>query len=192
MKSQIVALFLGLFLSFQSFAQEEKPGVTSKFADRLVFGGGIGLQFGTLTFIDISPVIGYRVTSRLESGIGLTYKYYRYKDFYYDVATNQRFDLRSHMFGASIYSRYSILENIFAHVEFERLRYNYEDIYSSGGQIVKDPTFTYINSFFVGGGYKQRISNSSYFYILGLWDLIQDPMSPYQNPVLRMGVLLGR
>jgi hypothetical protein len=162
------------------------------FSERIIFGGGLGLQFGTLTFIDISPVIGYKLTPKLEAGIGLTYKYYRYKDFYYDQTSNQRFDLKSHMFGGSLYSRYHILENIFTHVEFERLRYNFDDIYNVGGQIIRNPTHVYINSLFVGGGLRQRISQNSYFFILALWNLTEQEYTPYNNPVLRMGVLLGR
>lgn len=186
-------LVIVLVFSVCTFAQNKdilEP--KSDFFDRFVFGGGLGLQFGTLTFIDVSPMIGYKITERLESGIGLTYKYYKYNDFYTDQTTGQKIDLKSDMYGASVYSRYHILENVFAHVEFERLRYNYENIYSSGGQIIRDPLHTYINGLFVGGGLRQNITKGSFLYIMALWDLIEDPNSPYQNPIIRMGVMLGR
>ncbi len=189
MKSLLTYMMLSITITL--FSQENRePKVP--FSERIVFGGGLGLQFGTLTFIDISPVIGYRLTPKLETGIGLTYKYYRYKDFYQDQTTGQKFDLKSHMYGGSVYSRYHILENIFAHVEFERLRYSFEDITNVGGQIVRNPTHTYINSLFVGGGLRQRITANSYFFILALWNLTEQEYTPYNNPVLRMGVLLGR
>ncbi len=182
-----------LLYSLSCFAQNndilEPKG---DFFDRFVFGGGLGLQFGTLTFIEISPVIGYKVTHKLESGIGLTYKYYKYKDFYVDQTTGQRIDLKSDMYGASVYSRYHFLENFFAHIEFERLRFNDQNIYSSGGQIIREPFHTYINGLFLGGGIQQNISKGSFLYVMALWDLIEDPNSPYQNPIIRMGIMLGR
>lgn len=189
MKSLITCLLLTLSIS--TYSQENKESRVP-FSERIIFGGGLGLQFGTLTFIDISPVIGYKLTPKLEAGIGLTYKYYRYKDFYFDQTTGEKFDLKSHMYGGSLYSRYHILENIFTHVEFERLRYSFEDISSVGGQIIRNPTHTYINSLFVGGGLRQRITAKSYFFILALWNLTEQEYTPYNNPVLRMGVLLGR
>jgi hypothetical protein len=187
-------LLLSLLLSSTTFAQKnsDQSEVKDKpFKERLVFGGGLGLQFGTVTFIEVSPVVGYRVTDRLEAGIGLTYKYYKYKDFYFDQTTNNRFDLKSNIYGASLYTRFSIFENIFLHAEYERLRYNYDDIRIIGGQFIREPTHANVDGLFLGGGYKQRISSGAYFYIMALWDVIEDPLSPYKNPILRMGVLLG-
>lgn len=184
----VLVFCLYMFAPAQTEMRNEKP----RFTDRLIFGGGLGLQFGTITFIDVSPVIGYKVTEKLEAGVGVTYKYYKYNDFYVDATTGQKIDLKSNMFGGSVYSRYHILKNIFAHVEFERLKYNYDDIYSSGGQIIREPIHTYINSLFVGGGLRQQISANSYLFIMALWNLTEEPLSPYSNPVIRMGVLLGR
>ncbi len=187
-----VLLLLAILFSMNAFSQDKEIlEPQGDFFDRSVFGGGLGLQFGTLTFIDISPMIGYRITDRLETGIGLTYKYYKYNDFYTDQTTGQKVDLKSDMYGASIYTRYHILENVFAHVEYERLRYNFENIYSSGGQILREPMHTYINGLFVGGGLRQNITKGSFLYVMALWDLIEDPNSPYQNPIIRMGVMLG-
>jgi len=188
----VISFIFLIILSFQGFAQQEPPVGKPRFTDRLVFGGGLGLQFGTVTFIDVSPVVGYRITEKLEAGIGLTYKYYRYNDFYVDLSTGQKYDLKSNMIGGSVYSRYFILQNLFAHVEFERLKYNFEDFYSSGGQITREPRHDYINSLFVGGGLKQPVFRNGYLFIMALWNLTEEPNTPYNNPVIRMGVLLGR
>lgn len=193
MKRSICFTFLFLAIITSSMAQDNKPEEMSpRFTDRLIFGGSLGLQFGTLTLIDISPVVGYRITPKLEAGLGATYKYYKYKDFYFDQTTGQKFDLKSNIFGGSVYTRYHILENIFLHGEFERLRYDYDDIYYSGGTFMRNATHTYINSLLVGGGLRQRIANNSYFYVLALWNLTEDAMSPYSNPIIRMGMLFGR
>ncbi|MFA6950262.1 MAG: hypothetical protein WCQ70_06215 [Lentimicrobiaceae bacterium] len=169
---------------------QSEPG--NSFTDRLIYGGSIGLQFGSITLLDFSPVVGYRITPKLEAGIGATYKYYRYKDFYRDQTTGESFDLKSNILGGSVYTRYHFLENFFAHVEYERLRYNYDELYYSGSTMMRQANHVYVNSLFVGGGLSQRISQHSYFYIMALWNLNDDAMSPYSNPVIRMGVLLGK
>lgn len=192
---KLITLLVFVIIAVIANAQTSGDGELqreNRFFDRVVIGGGLGLQFGTVTFIEISPLIGYRLTEKLETGIGLTYKYYRYKDFYYDQTTNDRFDLKSNIYGASVYTRYHILQGVFLHAEYEKLRYNYDDVYVSAGQLIKDPTHANVDGLFLGGGYRQRISANSYFYISALWDIIQDPFSPYNNPILRMGVLLGR
>jgi hypothetical protein len=151
----------------------------SSFKSHLYFGGGFGLQFGTLTLIEVSPLAGYKVTSKFSVGLSPTYKYYHYNNYYGPAS-----DLTTNVFGGSIFARYSIFENIFAHVEYESLAYN-----------SKVPGYNetrqQFNSFFVGGGYNQRISMNSAMYILVLWNLNDTPDSPYINPILRVGFSVG-
>lgn len=187
-----ISLLLTVSTMFSPVRAQELSKNKGKFTDNLFFGGGLGLQFGTLTLIDISPVIGYRVTEKFETGIGLTYKYYKYKDYFIDYYSGTRYDLKSNILGGSVFLRYHILDNVFAHTEFESLRYNYTSYYSSGTGLLSEPATAIINSLFVGGGYRQRISQGSYFFIMALWNLNDDALSPYSNPVLRMGVILGR
>ena len=139
-------------------AQNSGNRPENSFMDRVFFGGGLGLQFGTLTLIDVSPVIGYRVTERFEAGLGFTYKYYKYKDYYVDLNTGTSYDLKSNILGGSVFGRYHITESIFAHAEYETLNYRYEDYYSYGGSILSDKRTAVINSIFIGGGYRQPIS----------------------------------
>ncbi|MBV2247693.1 MAG: hypothetical protein KUL83_11045 [Lentimicrobium sp.] len=188
----ILLLLSGLCLSVSTIsAQENSRANKPNFKDRLIVGGGIGLQFGDVTLIDLSPTVGYRVTDKLEAGIGITYKYFKIKNYFYDYTTGIKYDLKTNIYGGSLYARYAIIENLFAHIEYERLLYNFTDIYFVSGNVTKSKAQATINSFFIGGGYRQRISGRSYFYIMGLWNLIEDPLSPYSNPVLRMGVGLG-
>lgn len=143
----------------------------------LFFGGGLGLQFGTMTLIEISPLVGYKITPKFSVGISPTYKYYSYNYIGYGkISTN--------VFGGSIFSRYFIFENVFAHVEYETLAYNTREPYQ--------PTYMQqFNSFFVGGGYNQRIGGNSAMYILVLWNLNDTQYSPYSNPVIRVGFTIG-
>ena len=187
----ILILFLSLFNPGLGSAQSNFERNKTPFSDKLMFGGGFGLQFGTLTLIDLSPVVGYRVTDRLETGIGLTYKYYRYKNRWYDNA-GQGYDLKSHIYGGSVYVRYHVLKNVFVHTEFEQLKYRYTQYYNTSSGLAREKETANISSLFIGGGLKQPISQNSYFFIMALWNLTETSMSPYNNPIIRMGVILGR
>jgi len=179
-KQLIVGQFILIFILVskinvgQTYNESNAP--KEPFASRLFFGGGLGLQFGSITLIEVSPLVGYKVTPKFSIGLSPTYKYYKYNAYYGNVETN--------VFGGSIFSRYSIFENVFAHVEYETLFYN-----------IQEPGYpTYrqqFNSFFVGGGYNQRIGGNSAMYILLLWNLNDTPDSPYVNPIIRVGFSVG-
>lgn len=157
--------------------QLENPNsAKSSFASRLYFGGGLGLQIGSITLIEVSPLVGYKITPKFSVGLSPTYKYYKYNDYYGNQKTN--------VFGGSLFSRYVIWNNIFAHVEYESLYYN---VKVPGYDVAKK----HFDSFFMGGGYNQPIGMNSAMYVLALWNLNDTPDSPYINPVIRVGFSVG-
>ena len=81
---KIVLVFSFLFAGFDSFSQNKKVKSNNKsFSDRLFVGGALGFSFGSGgTLLDISPLFSYEVTKNFYAGIGLTYKFYNYKDYY--------------------------------------------------------------------------------------------------------------
>ena len=58
----------------QNYGENNMPKQT--FASHLFFGGGLGLQFGSMTLIEISPLVGYKITPKFSIGVSPTYKYY--------------------------------------------------------------------------------------------------------------------
>lgn len=158
-----------------NYRENTKP--KNSFASHLYFGGGLGLQFGTATLVEISPLVGYKITPKFSIGVSPTYKYYGYNYAGYGK-------IKTNVFGGSIFSRYFIFENVFAHVEYETLAYT-----------TREPNQTaymqQYDSFFVGGGYNQRIGDKSAMYILVLWNLNDTQYSPYTNPVIRVGFSFG-
>jgi hypothetical protein len=157
--------------------QEKK----SSFKDHLFFGGGLGLQFGNMTLIDISPMVGYKITPRIGIGVGPTYKYYGYKD-----KLNPSYDFKTNVYGGSIFSRIILYENIFAHAEYESLYYKMKNSTSSGL-----PESLSIQSVLVGGGYRQQIGENAFMNLMILWNLNETPDSPYTNPIIRAGFSVG-
>lgn len=174
-------LFFLFHTPFTLFSQVENMETSNKlpFKERLFYGGGFGLQFGNTTLIDVSPLIGYKITQKLGVGLNFSYKYYRLKNFY-----GNDIPLIINVAGGSLFARYLILENIFAHAEYEKLIYRTKTL-TSGADI---QAYT---SILVGAGYRQMMSERASMNLMILWNLNDTPDSPYTNPIIRMGFSVG-
>jgi hypothetical protein len=142
--------------------------------DRIIVGGNIGAQFGDITYVELSPTVGYLITENWLGGLGGRYIYYEEKYAFTSFNTN--------IYGGGIFSQYYFLENFIAHAEYELLNlndFNYPE------------KRTNVSSIFVGGGYRSMIGNSSFGSILLLYNLNDDINSPYTNPVLRISFGIG-
>jgi len=139
--------------------------------DRIVVGGGFGAQFGTVTYVELSPTVGYLVTDNWLAGIGGRYIYLEEKFASYSFKTN--------IYGGNLFTQYYFYlfeESFVAHAEYELL--NLETAIGSEQRIN-------ISSVFVGGGYRAAIGESAYATILLLYNLNYDEVkSPYPDPVV--------
>lgn len=153
---------------------QDKPS----FRDRLFFGGNFGLQFGSITNIDISPLVGYRITPRFSAGLGITYQYIRYNDFDYNTS----------VYGGRVFSRFIVTgpnapTNVFIHAEYEML--NGDVINPNTLLIEKD----WVPGAFAGLGFIQGIGGRAAFGLTVLYNFLYDPeRSFYGSPwVVRAG-----
>lgn len=142
---------------------------------KLVFGGSLGLQFGSRSIVDVSPMAAYRITRRLMFGVNPTYKYYSY------LPLNNYKRYRSNVLGGGLFSRFYLMDQLYTHFEYEFLHYRSYD----GSSI----QFNDYKSILVGGGYMERIGSNSYFTISILWNLNDTYNSIYSNPIIRFGYL---
>ena len=171
----IIALLLLLFLgSDRLYAQSENEVYNRQ--KRAFIGGNLGLQFGTITILDVSPYIGYKMTNSLSLGAGFTYQYYR------DGRGDDKYS--SSIYGGRIFTTYSIIPEVFAYAEYEML--NFEVLNSIGEEVRKN-----VSSVLVGGGYRQMIGPNMYSDIMILWNLTESIDSPYTNPIYRVGISIG-
>lgn len=145
------------------------------FSDRLVFGGNIGLQFGTTTVINISPQVGYKVTDRFVAGVGGTYQYVSLRYF------NARYEYK--ILGYNLWSRYYPFENLFAHAEYNRLYSEWQPWTMKGKY--------WIDGILVGGGYRQPIAGNFGANILVLFNVRPRDEWPYRNPIIQAGFGFG-
>jgi hypothetical protein len=216
MKNQIMEIsgwFFVLFLLIQVpiFAQIKpvEPKIKKPFMDRIYLGGSLGLAFGSKsTLIDVSPSVGYALTDDIIAGLGLTYKYYQYNDYFFDTANFHPTDLKISMYGFSIFARYfltktemPIIENAFLHAEIEPLTFvnnyklvpyqqgEYLDVF--GNYYIKEKEKINVTGLFLGGGLRQLIGERSYLYIEVLWNFNEELYSPYSNPRIRIGLTAG-
>jgi hypothetical protein len=182
----LTAIFLFPLISLFHFASlAQDPSTSSspnsvKWKDKIFYGGSLGLQFGNVTLVDISPLIGYKITPRIGIGVSPTYKYYQFKNYY-----GQSYDLKSHVWGGGLFGRVLVFDRVFAHAEYEYLTYKSKDNSSSASYINE------YNSVLVGAGYREPISQNGYMYLLLLWNLNETIDSPYNNPIIRAGFTIG-
>ncbi len=161
----------------QDSSMIRKNPLKQNFWDKVYVGGNVGFQFGTVTFAEISPLVGYQFTEKITAGIGVTYQYYRYKDRFYELKTN--------VYGARVFGRYFFTSFLFAHAEYEYLNLEAFDFYPQRRRVD-------VESVLVGGGYFQRFGegNSGIFAML-LYNLTESAYTPYTNPIFRIGVNVG-
>ena len=163
-----------------SFAQDSsmfrKHQQTPRFWDKVFVGGNVGLQFGTVTFLEVSPLIGYHITDKISAGFGVTYQYYQYQDKITNFQTN--------VYGARVFGRYMITDNFFAYGEYEYLNLEAFDFYPIRMRVD-------VESLLGGGGYMQRIGSNSAMVVMLLYNFTETIYTPYQNPIIRIGFNIG-
>jgi hypothetical protein len=194
-KIQIIFLFAFIFASVTG--QELQPGMQRvpgqgnqasqdeppPLRQRIFFGGEFSLAFGTITNIQIAPIIGYWLLPSLAIAGGPSYTYY--KDPY----------VQTSLYGGRIYTDYLLFRDLdkfipagihlglLLHAEDEMLNL---DPYEYGTSNVNTGRQT-VNTILVGGGINQPMGGRASFNIMILWALTSSPYYNYNNPVFRIG-----
>jgi len=158
-----IILFCVILLCFQvSYAQEvEKVRMLS---DKVFFGGSFGLQLGTVTLVDVSPFVGYRITPRFNLGLGANYMYY----------SNSFYDYKTNVYGGSAFAQFFPLEMIYLHTELENLSTEYYDTQYN-------LTREWVQGAFAGVGYMQRFGKRGGMYLHVLYNFNYTWKSPYNS-----------
>ncbi len=163
---------------------------------RLVIGGGfnLGLSDGVFS-IGASPIVGYRITDRLYAGVGLGILYYSFKDYYqFNVGGNdETYPLRATLYYPSLWSRYVVFNNFFVQAEAE---YDIQSlsIYNLdvNGYPQKTKSTYSSPALLLGAGLRQPVSDRAALVMIAMYDVIQDPYSPYKDRIdFRIGFNVG-
>ncbi len=148
--------------------------------DKLFFGGGIGASFGDVDYIEIAPMIGYRIDLRLSTGVGVFWRSRSDNRYSPSIDTTD--------YGGNVF-----MEAIVAHPLFIRVEYEYVDFEFplAGGGTLRDSS----SSVLVGAGVFHPLGGDVGFYAAALYNVSYDGnelTGPYDGPwVYRAGVSAG-
>lgn len=171
MQNKLIISIAFVFISLFSFSQK-KDTIEPKFENfwkKCYMMGGFGLNFGSVTFVNIAPMLAYRFTNDFHGGAGVNYTYFKDNRIFPSYSTN--------IYGGSVFGRYFVWENLFVHSEYEKLYLKWSDGLEYS-----------LDNMYVGGGYRQQLGGRVFANILVLYNLNQSPYSPYGNPIIRMGI----
>jgi hypothetical protein len=146
MKKFITPLFL--IFSGIMFSQVS-VGTSPENNNRWTFGGGIGVGFGSQSYfaLSASPRVGYRITNDLEAGV-VGSVLWQTSDYY-----------RSTMFGIGPFANYYFARSFYVGANFQHYFINSTDKYFDYSVSRNE------DALYLGGGYMQRIGNSSYMQL---------------------------
>lgn len=148
--------------------------------DKLYVGGGLGLSFGDVDYVEVAPLVGYELNPRIALGGGAFYRWTSDDRYAPSVDTTD--------YGGSVFARIHIVPPIYAHVEYEFTDYEYATVAGSSVRASE-------SNFLVGAGFFQPTGGRGGFYASALYNLTydaNDPTSPYDSPwVYRVGFTIG-
>ncbi len=143
-----------------------------KVSAQVYTGGSIGVHYDKVLYIDVAPLLGYRV-GILDAGISPFYSYREY-----------RTRPSSYAYGNRIFMQLTFMPNVFIHGEFEASNVATSEIGPDGRRVRK-----WITGLPVGGGYRYNLTERTQAYGMILYDIMLDAESPVRNPIVRGGVV---
>jgi hypothetical protein len=186
-KQKIVLYIAFIFILLQaspiSAQRVERDAPALK--ERLFYGGSLGLQFGGITDIQLSPVVGFWLLPRLSVAIGPNYRFYK------DYAG------RTDIIGGSAYSQIVIIQDlnnliplgmhygIFLQAEDELL--SLESLYWKFPPVKSDRF--YVNTPMAGAGLSQPLGRRASLNLVVLWALTESGYPIYSNPEIRVSLI---
>ena len=169
--------------AFGQRSRSDKPPLH----ERIFFGGDFGLQFGTITNIEIAPVVGLWVLPRVAIAAGPEYTYYA-----------QRRIGSTSIFGGRAYTQLVLIQDInniipvgihlglFLHAEDE-IQSLESDTPFWKNTSVDSERFT-VNTLLAGGGISQPMGRRASLNLIFLWAL-DDTYGLYGNPEIRVSFI---
>lgn len=166
-------------LPYELNTREDTPPIR----ERLFYGGSFGLIFGTITDIQVSPVIGLWVLPRIAVAVGPTYRYYKYQ-----IDKTSMYGGRSYLQLVVIKDLNSLLPvgvhtGIFFHIEDELL--SLKTSFWKNPPPYKSDRF-YVNTVLAGAGISQQIGRRASLNFMVLWPLNDSGYEIYSKPEIKI------
>ncbi len=171
-----LTVFIAILLAIPAQSTAGVSVVSSR--SNIFYGGGISASFGTVDYVELSPMIGMHLDSRTSVGTSILYRYRNDDRNNRSVTTND--------YGASLFARYRIIPSFYIEADYEYLDHEYY----SGSSGTERRQY---HSFLAGGGMSTPISSNAAMYMSVLYNFsYEEDDSPYSDPwVVRFGVSIG-
>lgn len=179
MRALVPALLaLALVLGVAAEAHAAPPaGTATGTVNRWFVGGTVGLGFGDVDWVELSPFVGYRASELVSVGTGLIWRYRKDNRYQDSLSTND--------YGFNVFSRFDVARPFFLHLEYEYLSYEFYR-----ADLSKDRTN--YSSVLGGGGVAYPLGRNASFYAALLYNFSYDSSeryNPYGDPwIFRAGV----
>lgn len=178
MKKYLAIILLFIMFSQISYAQENKRKHTFDLKSKPLFvGGNLGLMFGNVTVVDLSPEISIAYTDKFHFGTAFLYTYYReisnYGEYHYSI------------FGGRMFGRYFFSQQFYLHGEYEKTFYK-DPFYQNptGEKYITSDALNF------GLGYINGDYHESYQYVALLYNVLNDEVNFGINPFFRFGIVV--
>jgi hypothetical protein len=190
----VLLILLPVFISFSRlsaqnakedqfpFDQKETKKAPS-FRDRLFFGGSIGLQFGTITSIQLDPVVGYWLLPRVAVAVGPVYWYYKDQDVATTVYGGKGYLQLVLVQDLNSFVKMGVHTGIFLHLEDELL--SLKSSFWLYPQPYTSDRFN-VNTLLLGPGLSQQLGRRASLNFMVLWVLNDSGYNLYSNPEVRL------
>ena len=171
-----IVMAIGFSAQAQEEKEIEKEKKESKFdKSRLFFGGNLGMSFGDMTFINISPQVGYQFSQYFAAGGGINFisSSFTIRDY-----NNNKLYKDSYSYaGLNVFGRVYPIPFLFAQVQPE---YNYSwgktKFYNGQPEIKQDGSFVPV--LLLGAGAAIPAGRGRMIAMMQ-YDVIGDVRSPY-------------
>jgi hypothetical protein len=162
MKSSLLILLFFLATSVTLAQREIDESGNPPFKKRVYGGVGLGFAGGTNTYgnkyfyFGLYPTMGYMINNQLSTGVTITWQHYNYPDY------DQTYD----QFGLSPFLRYNF-QQFFLYSEF---------------MVLNSPAFNLTerqnySRFMLGAGFSQPLGKRTAINVVGMYDVLFDPVN---------------
>ena len=167
------SLFLLSFLIITSFSFSQDDDKKGFDASKVRVDGNVGVNIdNSILNISFLPLISHEILPKWSLGFGPNVTYVQ------NLSTSNS----SLSYGGNIFTRYSILPELYLQAESEWL--NFESGFNPDGIATR----TWTNSILLGAGYNKSLGNGLNASLTFLYIVNYDPAtSPYNNPVIVRG-----
>ncbi len=131
---------------------------------QLYTGGEFGINYNNGLYVDVAPLVGYK-NDDVRVGVSPVFSYFK---------ANNEDPLYS--MGSRVFGEYTIAKGAYLHAEVEALN---TEVNNNRQWVYALP---------LGAGYRYAISSKATAYSMILYDVLLDPESPKENPIIRAGV----